>query len=204
MIHRVTYLCCAIALYYALAARPIHAEAIHFNTDTGVMTIDGNATTSFFGVSVQTSVVEGMQQFRFRGGVAFIPTDVVTASGSRPLSLWAGNDIFVDAGAVFNFDASGTTGKLGGGNGGAGGAGGNRFDCNPFGCGTYESGDFGSMGSNGSLGTNGVSGGTGTTGSSGTGGFNNAGGAGVAGAGGAGGGGGARGDTAGAGGRDSE
>src|SRR5207253_2908971 len=114
-------LCCAICLYFSIPARLIHADAINFNTDTGVMSIDGGATASFFGVSVQTSVVGGVQQFRFLGGLTFIASDVVTASGSRPLSLWSGNDIFVNTGAVFNFDASGTTGKLGGGNG-AGGA----------------------------------------------------------------------------------
>src|ERR1041384_2899576 len=166
-------ICCATSLYLSIPSEAIRADAINFNTDTGVMTINGSATSSFFGVSVQTSVVGGVEQFRFLGGLDFIASDVVTASGSRPLSLWSGNDIFVATGAVFNFDASGTTGKLGGGNGasgagggslgtggsggtggggGAGGAGGTRFNCDTFGCGTYNSGGLGSLGSNGSLG----------------------------------------------------
>jgi len=55
------------------------ADAINFNTDTGVMTINGSPTTSFFGVNVQTSVVGGVQQFRFLGGLSFIASDIVTA-----------------------------------------------------------------------------------------------------------------------------
>ncbi|HEY4234080.1 MAG TPA: hypothetical protein VGM76_11675, partial [Lacipirellulaceae bacterium] len=117
-------LCCAIGLYFSISTRLIRADAINFNTDTGVMSINGSPTTSFFGVNVQTSVVGGAQQFRFLGGLSFIASDIVTSSGSRPLSLWSGNDIFVNSGAMFNFDASGTTGKLGGGNGASGGNGG--------------------------------------------------------------------------------
>ncbi|HEX3601280.1 MAG TPA: hypothetical protein VHU84_14105, partial [Lacipirellulaceae bacterium] len=91
-------LCCAICLYFSISTRLIRADAINFNTDTGVMTINGSPTTSFFGVNVQTSVVDGVQQFRFLGGLSFIASDIVTASGSRPLSLWSGNDIFVNSG----------------------------------------------------------------------------------------------------------
>jgi hypothetical protein len=132
MRRRVLSFFCATVLYFAPTTNPAYAEAIHFNTDTGVMTIDGNATTDFFGVTVQTSVVGDIQQFRFLGDLNFIPSDVVTASGSRPLALWAGNDVNIASGALFNFDAAGQTAQLGGGNGGgarsggaSGGAGGN-------------------------------------------------------------------------------
>jgi hypothetical protein len=137
-------MCCVIGLYFAASTRSAHAEAIHFNTDTGVMTIDGNTATSFFGVPVQTSVVGGVQQFRFPGGVTFFPSYIVSASGSRPLSLWGGNDILIQPGALFSFDASGTTGKLGGGNGASGGNGG-----------SLGSGDAGGTGGNGDAGGSG-------------------------------------------------
>src|SRR3978361_2342206 len=99
---RLFQLICCATLYLSISSEAIHADAINFNTDTGVMTINGSATNSFFGVPVQTSVVGGVEQFRFLGGLTFIASDVVTASGSRPLSIWSGNDIFVETGAVFN------------------------------------------------------------------------------------------------------
>jgi hypothetical protein len=113
--------CCVLGLL-ALSLQSLATRAgdlIHFNTDTGVMTINGNQAFNYFGVTMQTSVVSGVQQFRFLGDLNFIDGDVVTASGSRPLSLWAGNNVNVAPGAIFNFDASGQTGKLGGGNGGS-------------------------------------------------------------------------------------
>ena len=50
-------LCCALGLYFSVSIRPTHADAIHFNTDSGVMSINGNATTDSFGVNVRSSVV---------------------------------------------------------------------------------------------------------------------------------------------------
>jgi hypothetical protein len=118
--------CCAFGLL-ALSLQSLATRAgdlIHFNTDTGVMTINGNQAFNYFGVTMQTSVVGGVQQFRFLGDLNFADGDVVTANGSRPLSLWAGNNVNVAPGAVFNFDASGQTAQLGGGNGGSAHSGG--------------------------------------------------------------------------------
>jgi hypothetical protein len=119
MRRRVLTFFCATDLFVWLLARPVQADAIHFNTDTGVMLINGNSASTFFGVPMQTSVVSGVQQFRFLGDLNFIPRDVVTASDSRPLSLWAGNDVNIASGALFNFDAAGQTAQLGSGNGGS-------------------------------------------------------------------------------------
>ncbi|MGL4512726.1 MAG: hypothetical protein ACRCT8_06505, partial [Lacipirellulaceae bacterium] len=106
-----------LALLAALLPVAAVAEQIVFNTDTGVMTIDGVARTSFFGVTVQSSVVGGKMQFRFLGNLDLLSIDTVNGVGSRPLSLLAGNDVNINAGAVLNFDA-GAAPRLGGGAGG--------------------------------------------------------------------------------------
>jgi hypothetical protein len=219
---RASILIAAIALAWLAASRAsFAADAIHFNTDTGVMTINGIPRDNFFETPIQSSLVGGVMQFRFLGSANFIFSDTVTASGSRPLSLWAGNDVIVSSGAVFNFDALGTAGKLGGGNGavggaggtfgtggsggtggagGTGGSGGRILNCDTFGCGTYEFGGLGGMGSNGALGANGSAGIHGAAGSSGSAGFGSSLGVGTPGSAGGAGGGGARATTGGTGG----
>jgi hypothetical protein len=195
--------CISIAvagLSLGMSVLPAAGENVQFNTDTGVMTIDGSPTTSFFGVPVQSSVVGGTMQFRFLGDLQFISSDVVGAVGSRPLSLWAGDDVIVDSGAVLNFDSVGQTSKLGGGNGGAAvsggsaGTGGGGSPFTPIGGGggaggdvsggTVPPGQTGSTGSSGPSGSSGTFGGMGQNGLQGTAGFNNAGGVRAAGSGG--------------------
>jgi hypothetical protein len=110
-----------------------HAEEIVFNTSSGAVFVDGVSVTSINGVDFEQSVVQqgtdgGVRQFRFSGDLIFDSNDKVSAAGFLPLSFYAGNDILVDANALFDFDASGSTGDLGGGNGGipfAGAIGGN-------------------------------------------------------------------------------
>ena len=189
MRRRFTSLFCATGVFVAfLASRPVHADTIHFDTDTGGMEINGSATTDFFGVPMQALFFGGVAQYRFMGDLTFISTDVVTATGSRPLSLWAGDDVFIDSGAIFNFDASGQTGKLGGGNGGgavSGGAasgsggvggsfaaGGTGGAGGGLGGGSGEDGMEGSTGSKMNAGTPGGAGSAGQVGSAGQGGFN--------------------------------
>jgi hypothetical protein len=160
-------------------------DTIAFNTDTGVMTINGSPATNFFGAPVQSSVIGGVMQFRFLGDLAFIGSDVVGATGSRPLSLFAGNDVRVGPGAIFNFNAGGQVGKLGGGSGGgsvsggSGGPGGNGgifgivsaggTGAVPFGAASTD----GSMGGTSSVGNPGTAGTDGSGGQGGAGGFNN-------------------------------
>jgi hypothetical protein len=186
-----------VGLSMATACVPARGEAIRFNTDTGVMTVDGNASSTFFGVPMQTSVLNGKMQFRFLGSLVFLSSDVVTATGSRPLSLFVGNDVVAASGATFNFNALpvGNAGILGGGTGGAagasvagggggtggnggagggGGTGGTRFNCDTFGCAMYNSGSFGSAGTGGSVGNAGATGKDGFNGVVGGAGFNNA------------------------------
>jgi hypothetical protein len=189
MRRRVLTFFCAAGLFVWLFTRPVHADVIHFDTDTGVMIINGSATTSFFGVPMQTSVVGSIQQFRFLGDLNFISSDVVTASGSRPLSLWAGNDVNIASGALFNFDAAGQTAQLGGGNGGsarsggasggAGGSGGSASSSKLGGDGGVATTSFAEAGENGftgfpaNPGTPGDLGSAGQAGSVGQAGFNN-------------------------------
>lgn len=80
---------------------------VQFNTDTGQLTVNGSNVTSLNGTSFTSSVVDGTQQFRFAGDLDFNSGDFVTAIGSRPLSLLAGNDVNIPAGVSLNFNASG-------------------------------------------------------------------------------------------------
>jgi hypothetical protein len=171
-----------VPLVLAASAR---GDAIQFNTDTGVMTINGTAASTFFGVPVQSSVINGVMQFRFLGDLAFIDTDVVGATGSRPLSLFAGNDIRLAPGTVMNFDNFTSAGKLGGGSGGGsvgGGAAGGGGSGGAFGIGGAGGAGYvvfgadvtdGSMGASGFAGSTGNSGSNGSGGQMGAGGFNN-------------------------------
>jgi hypothetical protein len=188
MIRRAASIFCATVLFLTLLSSA-WGEAIHFNTDTGVMTVDGTPQGDFFSVPLQSSVVGGAMQFRFLGGITFISSDVVTASGSRPLSLWGGDYVTVQNGAIFNFDASGQTGKLGGGNGGgsvsggggggggtggiiaAGGAGGDGGTVEGI---SISDGDDGDSGSPANAGAPGGAGTAGPSGSPGQAGFGNA------------------------------
>ena len=118
-------LCRRVALSATLltsTVRVVPGASVFFNTDTGAMVVDGLAATTLNGTAVQSSILSTpagqVMQFRFLGNLTLNSSDQVTAGGSRPLSLFAGDDVNVSAGTVLNFDADGLTGRLGGGSGG--------------------------------------------------------------------------------------
>ena len=98
MMHRALGLLSTTALVALTAlVGPAQADNIQFNTDTGQLILNGGLSPTFFGETVHTSVVDGAMQFRFVGDLFFISTDVVSAVGSRPLSLFAGDDVTIPA-----------------------------------------------------------------------------------------------------------
>lgn len=78
-----------------------------FNTNDGTMTLDGNLVTEVHGTPFVSSVIGGAQQFRFLGDLTFVDNDRIFVTGSRPLSLFAGNDVDISPLASFQFDAAG-------------------------------------------------------------------------------------------------
>lgn len=189
-LHRFAFLTLAVIGCGAFATH-MRGAAVVFNTDFGQMTVDGVPRTDFFGVTVQSELIqrpEGVVQlYRFLGDMEFISGDTVTAIGSRPLVLLAGDDVVIQAGATLNFNTTGRFGVLGGGSGG-GTVGGGSFGLGRSGAGTNFSvgaggfggtisgsgnGDSGTAGANGGQGSAGADGVNGITGDAGLPGFAN-------------------------------
>jgi hypothetical protein len=216
----------------AIAAIPTFTTSsnITFNTDTNLLTAgsinidtDRNGTTdrtlgvganlNQFGVSV-AQITDGITQFRFAGDLIVPNNATIRATGTRGISLIAGNNVTICTGVSFDVSGSGTTAVAGGGSGfagGTGGAGGAGRPGSPGGAGgggggitggggggitgsagsgSFFSGGSGTSGTVGTIGGAGINGGTGGT--RGSNGFGNSGGAsgasgGTGGAGGAGG-----------------
>ena len=143
MIFRFTYLGYASGLLLLCLGVPsAKAISVFFDTDAFTMEVDGLTATTLNGVTVQAGVVSTphgqVAQFRFLGDFTLNSNDDVTALGSRPLSLFAGNEVNIASGALLNFNSSAGAGRLGGGNGGsgvAGGVGGAGGDGGSFGAG---------------------------------------------------------------------
>ncbi len=150
-----------------------------------------------------SGIGNGITQFRFAGDVLINDNATVRATGSNALSLFAGNNAYIDPGARFDVSANGRVAGSGGGNGGFSGSGGEGgFGLGGGGSTQNEVGQEGTFlgegqaGSDGFEGSNGEAGDPGTPGTGGTGGVNG----GIGGSGGAGGSGG----TAGIGGGEGE
>jgi hypothetical protein len=92
------------AAFLSLLLTAPHAlgATVFFDTDAFVMEVDGLPATTLNGVTVQATVVftpEGqIAQFPFLGDLTLNSNDEVTALGSRPLSLFAGNDVNIASG----------------------------------------------------------------------------------------------------------
>jgi hypothetical protein len=189
-VFRVKPLCIA-ALLAGLVVSPASFAANYiFNTDN--LTLNGGATNlngTLF--TVRTLDGDHRAEFLFKGDLIFNPGDTVTAVGSRALSLYAGNDVMIGAGSIFNVSAAGQLSGVGGGSGGNGGENFSRpitgYGGSPGGIGgagePYWGAHFAYSGTSGAWGyaADGSSSQSGTNGSNG---YNNAGGSGAGGLGG--------------------
>jgi hypothetical protein len=157
-----------------------NGSSVKFNTDTGVLTLNGGATAPGFSATApQSENVAGVRVFRFRN-VNIAAGVGLTVEGAAPLSITANNDMYIASG----FDVSGSTaGRAGGGIGGDGGTGGigggggngaggggslNTGGGGGAGGGIFSSGSSGSAGSSGAQGNGGAAGSNGIGGSSGS------------------------------------
>ncbi len=191
----------------AAIAKYTLSSNITFNTNTGQLTAgqisidtDGNGTIdrtlgvgvnlNQFGITV-TQTTNSISQFAFAGDLIVLNNAVIRATGSRGLSLLAGNNVNMGTGVSFDLSATGSTAGSGGGNGastigsggvptnggsggigrtgGAGGGGGatqyGRGNTAAVGTtggnGSNGSSNLGGIGSAGSIGINGGTGGAG-------------------------------------------
>src|SRR5882757_5775649 len=89
----------------AVSSRSIsRATGFSFNTDNGNVYISGVGSATVNGTPYFSLVIDGVQQFRFLGDLNFVDGDIVTAVGSRPLSLFAGNNVNIAHTVTLNFD----------------------------------------------------------------------------------------------------
>ncbi|MEP9378774.1 PKD domain-containing protein [Aquabacter sp. CN5-332] len=182
------------------------AGNISFNTATGRIasgsivagSVTLNASSSSAEIAAAGIVVStqgGITRFAFTGDLVIAAGVRISATGAHALSLFAGNDVTIGAGVIFDVSASGTTAGAGGGTaggtagtggtGGTAGAGGGATDGgaggtgtdddgNPGGNGTANAGQTGGTGNNGGTGAaggagvNAASGGGGAGGTAGT------------------------------------
>lgn len=168
---------CALALTTTVA----RSADLLFDGDTGVLTVNGNVETGVNGTDFDFELIDGVAEFRFAGDLTLLGTDSVRGAGSRPIRLFAGNDLTAESGAMIDFAATGINPGPGGGAGGiatgfqlgaTGGRGGPRGNGGaggvspspPILCTTPVDGRPGNEGSYGDSGFDGTSGSTGQAG----------------------------------------
>ena len=106
----------------SLASGLAHAETIVFDTDRLTVTRNGVAVTSLGGTPLARTATDGkLAYFYYGGDLSFGASDVVTAVGTRGLSIQVASNVTIAAGARFDFSANGTHAGSGGGRGGGGG-----------------------------------------------------------------------------------
>ncbi|MGH7735242.1 MAG: hypothetical protein ACREOE_16520, partial [Gemmatimonadales bacterium] len=180
---------------------PLGGHTVTINTDAvgtdQLIVGDDSDANTFYGTAFTASVVGGLTQIVVYGDLV-IPGDTIKVIGSRPLSIVVGNDVRINANAVFDVSAVGTMAGPGGGSAGGGGSNGtpgtggtggfgNAGGSGGSGGGFLSSETAGSSGLSSSSGTGGSSGTAGQAGQAGGAGFNNSTGGGVAGSAGGGG-----------------
>lgn len=102
-----------------LVAPPANSSVFDFNTDS--LTLNGASSGSLYGTSFSARIEQaGVAQFLFSGDLNFLPGDTVNITGSRALSLYAGNNAFINQATFNGLSANGANAGSGGGTGGAG------------------------------------------------------------------------------------
>ena len=95
----------AIGLVLASGTGAFAANVV-FNTDTGIVTVDGVPTTGLNGTSFTTSVSGNIRIWEFQGDLTIGAGDAMTGVGSRGASLQALNNANIAPGATINFSAA--------------------------------------------------------------------------------------------------
>ncbi|MCP4589928.1 MAG: hypothetical protein GY842_04230 [bacterium] len=109
--------CAAVVLWASIAT----ADDYVFDTDTLVLTRNGGPVPDFDGVPIYTEVIGGIAYLHLNGDLTLGATDTLTATGSRPMAVWAQNDVSIAAGATVGASADYRIAGPGGGDGGLGG-----------------------------------------------------------------------------------
>ncbi|MFN0040815.1 MAG: LamG-like jellyroll fold domain-containing protein, partial [Burkholderiales bacterium] len=126
-----------LSLFGALSAGnsvvPAGGDLVTINTDLvgtdGLIVGDDANPNTFYGSEFRASIVGGMiVEGMIVGGMTqivvmgdlVVPGDLIRVIGSRPLSLIVGDDVSINAGAVFDLSGVGTAANAGGGAGGLG------------------------------------------------------------------------------------
>ena len=108
-----------------LLACPVGVTADVFEINTDTMTVRRDGVLWDFGGQLTTAgIINGKATFYLGGDLTLGSGDVLKGVGSRPVSFYVGNDMFVSPTATIDFSAAGSIAGAGGGDGGAGGEGG--------------------------------------------------------------------------------
>jgi hypothetical protein len=109
----------------ALCGSALAADDYEFDTTTGLVRRDGQATTLFAGVAVvDLGTASGVRTWAIRGDMAVPAGGSVTFRGDNLARVLVGGDLSIPAGVSISADASSNLGGPGGGDGGTPGAGG--------------------------------------------------------------------------------
>jgi uncharacterized delta-60 repeat protein len=90
-------------------------RSVVINTDTYQILVDGSPAPDYFGFGTRVAIINGVVTFLVPGDVLIGP-DHIRITGWRPLSLVAGDDVFVSPDAVIDASAVGPLGGPGGAN----------------------------------------------------------------------------------------
>ncbi|NNM00866.1 MAG: hypothetical protein HKO62_08965, partial [Gammaproteobacteria bacterium] len=102
-----------------------HADTMVFNTDTGLVTVNGAVVSTLNGTPFSTALDSGtgIRHWYFSGDLNINAGDIVKGVGAYGASLVAGNNAYVAPGASFDISAGGGRRGIAGtiANGGTGG-----------------------------------------------------------------------------------
>ena len=102
----------------------VSAQGVVITLDSDALTITGDGDgnpNAFKGLPFTASVTAGLAQLLIPGDLDLAAGETLVGVGSNAVSLVAGKDVNIAAGATVDFSANGTTPGPGGGAGGTGG-----------------------------------------------------------------------------------